>query len=430
MNSLQTDFEAALGDEEFDDLLLISSDRMEVPANRLILSLRSKVFRDTLMLDNRQAIAGATVVTTVKIDYPGVVLKSLVYFCYTDQVKEGQRDGANFRQEESMALVGLMNAAGHFGMKELKRRVFPLLSKLMARHPFAATLVVCNVNDGSDDSDWEEDGDGDTNENGNGDGNETSLLIELAQRVIAVRPASLLTLETLSSTHPSHISKLINGLIVEGHEELCCTLLEEWTAGDDDRLHAAQEVVSSLQLHRLDPRVLGNFVDRGTVVTPGAASDAFRQQAEAWAEGVPFSARDIDERTRDVVVVHGCGNPDVNGVYVYKPAGAVSLYVKQKEGTTDNMSNAGGGEEKEDTTMDKRHQKKKQKQKKNNVFTLEEDETDKTWYLKRGESDLLFKAPFERLHDFTKVPFDTWRAEDEEEHCTPPLILFVPIASA
>jgi hypothetical protein len=51
MNSPQIDFQAALGYEEFDDIMLISSDRMEITANRLILSLRSKMFRGTLLLD-------------------------------------------------------------------------------------------------------------------------------------------------------------------------------------------------------------------------------------------------------------------------------------------------------------------------------------------------------------------------------------------
>jgi hypothetical protein len=307
-----------------------------------------------------------------------------VYFCYSDELVFGTRNAAGYCQEESLDLVGLMNAANFFGMNELKRHVFPVLSKLMARYQFAATTVVCHTNED--------------------DKAEASMLIELAQLVIAVRPSTALTPETLRNADPSRISKLINGLIAEGHEEMCVTLLEEWATGSQDRLIAAQRVVDSIKLDRLDPRVLGKFVDRGTVVTPQAAFSAFRKQAEAWANGIPFARRSVDEKDRDVVVVHACGNPNVNGVYVYKPAGAVNMYYKQNS----------PDEEKETKE----------------AYTLEEDETDKTWYLKHGDSDLLFKAPFESDHDFTKVPFDAWEAEDEEEDCAPPLILFVPVASA
>jgi len=375
MNSLQVDFKAALGDVEFDDVVLISSDGEHIPANRLILSLRSNVFRQALL--NKESITRAT----AKIDYSSAVVKSLVHFCYTDELIMGRRDGANFCQDESIALVGLLNASEFFGMNELKRHIFPVLSRLVARYQFAATTVVCCASDD--------------------DNAEASMLMELAQRVIALRPSSALTPETLRDAKPSRISKLINGLIAEGYEEMCITLLEEWAAGSEERLSAARRVVASIKLERLDPRILGEFVDRGTVVTPEVAFPVFRQQAEAWANGATFSRKSSGEKQRDVVIVHGCGNPEVNGVYVYQPAGAVNMYYKQRSG-----------------------------EEKPSDFTLEEDETDKTWYLKRGESDLLFKAPFERDHDFTKVPFDTWEAEDEEENCTPPYILFVPVASA
>lgn len=281
---------------------------------------------------------------------------------------------------------------------------------------------------------------------------------------------------------------------------------------------AAQQIVSSgcIRLDRLDPRVLGEFVDRATpVVTKDAAFEAFRKQSENWAKGVAYAdtLELLDAKHRDVVIVHGCDNPDVNGIYVFKPVGTIAMYYKQdisvsmkdplksidnrsgkteikvkktnspsaasdegkipaitsrksdedfildgaekekltgsKNAVFDNSTHASESDAKTEkmnnlssgrpspyqgdkqTAGDAKATENDEEDENSNVYTLEEDETDKTWYIKRGESDLLFKAPFEfPHHDFTKVPFDTWTVEDEDPDCTPPLVLFVPVASA
>lgn len=399
MNALALDIRAALGDDEINNITLESYDHEQISANRFILSLRSKVFRE--MFSDAQSDDDDDDLV-MPMDYKGSVIRAMVHFCYTDEVllKEITMNGHGGDQarqvlmEEIASLVDLLHAADFFGMKELQSKLFPVICKFMARHPFAATYVVCNVA-AENAIKWN--------------------LMDVAQKIISIRPKMALTQQVLLKADQSQISKLINPLSAEGNEEWCLSLLEDWVDASasvetkERRMVAAQYVSSTLQLDNLDPQTLGSFVDRGKVVTAEAGLKAFRKQAETWKNGTPYAfvnARRISEGG-DVVLVHGCGNTEVNGVYVF----------------TEQMPDSDVGHH---YVLNRTIRDTGSPTNKRECYVLEEDLAERTWYVRKGESDLLFKAPFERVHDVTKVPFDSWETEEENADCKPPLMLLIP----
>jgi hypothetical protein len=398
MNKLAQDVRDALGDQAINDVTLESYDHVQVPANTLLLSLRSKVFRE--MLADVRERDGEEGMFMFPMDYTGRVIKSLVHFCYTDEVlrlgQESRQKEGPFRAEIE-SLIDLLNAAETFGMKELQRKLFPVICRSMAEHPSAAAFVICNVVANNAIS-WN--------------------IMEVAQKVIAVRPKAALTTSTLKTADISTISRLINPLSAEGNEEYCLTLLEKWiTLGaspesNEKRRDVAKSVASKLKLDNLDPQTLGSLLDRGSVVTAESGLQAFRKQAETWKNGTPYAfvnARRISEGG-NVVLVHGCGNSAVNGVYVF-----TDQIADNDAGRHYELSRKTEIAEEGDGSTDNEH-----------LYVVEEDLAERVWYIRRGESDLLFKAPFESKHDETTVPFGTWEAEDEEGDCVPPIMLFVP----
>lgn len=253
MNNLQVDVRAALGDSEFNDVWLVSkasddddngSSIVKIPANRFLLSLRSSVFREILFNPDSRTKS------TFQIKYPAPVLKALVYFCYTDQILkyEKRQSISHLRKDECINFIGLMNAANELKMRHLKGKILPLLAKVMARYQNVATSVVCDIKPDRKDNGLRRNHSTSSMSDIGGDGasssqpqykknknNEATMLIEIAKKIISVRPASALTIDTLHRADPAFLHQLFNEYICAGYEEMSIRLLEEWAVGSDER---------------------------------------------------------------------------------------------------------------------------------------------------------------------------------------------------
>ncbi|KAL3931776.1 MAG: hypothetical protein SGBAC_011150 [Bacillariaceae sp.] len=136
----------AMEDEAFVDTILLGSDSLEVPCNKFVLGLRSPIFK-------KMFFAGAQEQQRAPLNYPSVVLKVIVKYCYSDEVDLGLLcvgEAETFTDQEAITLVQLRDAARYFELyhvanyieKEIGESVFQdkesgcvcaILSELMHR---------------------------------------------------------------------------------------------------------------------------------------------------------------------------------------------------------------------------------------------------------------------------------------------------------
>lgn len=98
MPSLQDDMLVALEEDVFHDVTLVGIGGEEVPATKAILAIRSPVFRRMFFGNFQERTSDR-----VSLNYPAVVLKVLVKYCYTDELdldllyldEEAPASGAN-----------------------------------------------------------------------------------------------------------------------------------------------------------------------------------------------------------------------------------------------------------------------------------------------------------------------------------------------
>ena len=123
--TLQKDLLRALNDEAFQDVTLIGTDHVDVPASKIILSLRSTVFQK-MFLGNFQEKNQ----DRVPLDYPSLVLQVLVKYCYSDELdidlllRDSSTDKHTHLNDETAVLaIQLRSAATYFDLPELKSRI-------------------------------------------------------------------------------------------------------------------------------------------------------------------------------------------------------------------------------------------------------------------------------------------------------------------
>lgn len=103
-----TEFLQILQDESFHDVYLVGNDGIEVPCSKVFLAARSKVFKRMFSGEFQEKKDGAR----VPMDYPSVVLKILVKYCYTDELDfDDFLESAALSDTEATILVQLRSAA-------------------------------------------------------------------------------------------------------------------------------------------------------------------------------------------------------------------------------------------------------------------------------------------------------------------------------
>ncbi|KAL3934724.1 MAG: hypothetical protein SGBAC_009624 [Bacillariaceae sp.] len=111
----QRDLLEAMEDEAFVDITLVGTDSLEVPCNKFMLGTRSPIFK-------KMFFAGFQEKNKVCLDYPSVVLKVLVKYCYSDEVDLGLilvHEDESLTDQEATTLVQLRDAARYFELLDV-----------------------------------------------------------------------------------------------------------------------------------------------------------------------------------------------------------------------------------------------------------------------------------------------------------------------
>ena len=130
---------ACLGRNEMTDIHLVGTDGVAVPAYRNVLACRSDVFR-TMLLGNFKESSS----DTIKLDYGSEVLKAVVDFCITNDVRAPKINGCNGCDADETAGRGMVQliACSHFlNMPLLQEKAQPLVNTLLNAHQGLACAI-------------------------------------------------------------------------------------------------------------------------------------------------------------------------------------------------------------------------------------------------------------------------------------------------
>jgi len=117
--TLKDDMQQAFTDEAFRDVTLVGTDQVDVPGTKLVLAIRSPVFK-RMFFGNFQERE----TDRVSLNYPSLVLQVLVKYCYSDELDldmlyiDGTDDGL-LTDAEAVLMVQLRDAANYFELSDL-----------------------------------------------------------------------------------------------------------------------------------------------------------------------------------------------------------------------------------------------------------------------------------------------------------------------
>lgn len=140
--TLKKDMLLALDEEVFQDVMLTGTDHVDVPATKAVLAIRSPVFK-RMFFGGFQETNG----DRVALDYPSLVLKVLVKYCYSDELDldmiytDNACDGLT--DEEAVLMVQLRDAANYFELPELHLSISNELGESICQK--GENMCVCAV---------------------------------------------------------------------------------------------------------------------------------------------------------------------------------------------------------------------------------------------------------------------------------------------
>jgi hypothetical protein len=267
---------------ELHDIVLISNtpdssdndiNKEKVPANRTILSIRSKVFRKMLCggpfsseINQRE----------IQLDFPAHVLRSLVHFCFTDEVQvntmhdddddehteEEEDDDEEHNEEEKKVytMVELFNAADFFAIRELQLKLEDQICITFHQSYTTRSIIWAASNIADHEG--------------------TGLEVFNHTQHCMFEDAEDATPEMLRDIlRVSNISKIFNADTAKGDPVECYKQLEAWAVASDEHREAALGVLESIPFKDLDVNTFGELVDSGGLITPDFAMRVFREQA-------------------------------------------------------------------------------------------------------------------------------------------------------
>lgn len=133
--SLVADLHSHLQDADISDVTLVGTDGETVLAVRSILAMRSHYFK-TLFFSSFQE--SSTNMERVQLAYSSKVMKAVVEYCYTDEIKTAF-EHLNF-EETARSMVGLVAAGNYFQLKGLESRAYRLTCLMMDE--YVSTCIV------------------------------------------------------------------------------------------------------------------------------------------------------------------------------------------------------------------------------------------------------------------------------------------------
>jgi len=313
---LANDLRKLLYDEKNSDIYLRGTDGGRIPAVSAILSARSPSFRRRL-----QEI-DSTGVTVLSFRYNSSVLGAIVEYCYTGSV-----DSSCYPDDEATArmYVGVYDAAEYFELPRLRKVMLKHNHHLLARwRPLACPIFDEALLYGDSAKD----------------------IAILSRKIICMNPeAVLLTPEDdgirgggVLSLSTSSLSRVITSDDFNGEwTKFCCLKVWVNNAPDKksttDRRAVAQKLIMNIQFSRIQPSDLSGVVASSGLVSSEHLLDAYKHQAFlAERDG---DIRDFFEKRSSVyarggiMIVHGAGVNETNGVYVSSTNKDLLMYSMQ-----------------------------------------------------------------------------------------------------
>jgi hypothetical protein len=305
--TLVSDLQAHLSDENISDVALKGTDGRTVPAVRSILAMRSRFFKSLLFGSFQESNQ-----REVPLGYSSLVLRAVVEYCYTDEIKI-TFENLTF-EETARSMVGLVAAGNYFELGGLMSRAYRLTCLMMDEYPALACSVldesVCGENKGI----------------------HTDELSRVALGIIRLRTNSALLPPDNYGSGVKSLGGVAMELVmsdekIQANELQLFHCLQKWSVhvpeGENQQTVAehrrtvARQMASRIDFAKVSPSDLANVVAASGLVPLELMCVAYRTQAlQAERKGMIFGQmRTVEHATNGRVMVQGAGLSAVEGTY-------------------------------------------------------------------------------------------------------------------
>jgi len=305
--TLVSDLQAHLNDPDICDVTLRGTDDKTVDAVRSILAMRSRFFK-SLLFGNFQE----SNLSEVPLGFSSLVLRAVVEYCYTDEIK------LTFEhllfEDTARSMVGLVAAGSYFELGGLLSRAYRLTCLMMDEYPALSCLVLDEAVSGENKC------------------VHTEELSRVALGIIRLRTESaLLPPETyesgVQSLGEAALELVMSDSKIQAGELKLFYCLKKWAEHVQEgqnseevtkhRRSVARRLASRIDFSKVAPSALAAEVSSSDLVPLEVMVLAYKTQAlQAERKGVAFDEMRTDHNTTNgCVVVQGAGFSEVNGAY-------------------------------------------------------------------------------------------------------------------
>jgi hypothetical protein len=308
--SLVFDLHSHLTDNEIADVSLCGTDGKSVVAVRSILAMRSRFFKTLFFGQFRERG-----MDQVPLGYSSLVLKAVVEYCYTDEIKTAF-ENLSF-EETARSMVGLVAAGNYFELQGLMSRAYRLTCLMMDEYPALSCAVLDEVSV-------------------SGGGHHASELSRVALGIIRLRPESaLLPPDTyglgVRSLSAAAMECVMADNEIQTKELTLFQCLEKWAeyvppsqeqdAVLQERRTTARAMAAHIDFSKISPSSLCTIVAESGLVPEHLLLNAYCSQAlQAERNGITFSQvrctlDNMITTNSGRIMVQGAGLAAVNGMY-------------------------------------------------------------------------------------------------------------------
>ena len=294
-STLVSDLHSHLNDDDISDVGLIGTDGRRVVAIRSLLAMRSRFFKRLFFGRFKESQ-----LEDVPLGYSSLVLKAVVEYCYTDEIKTAF-ENLSF-EETARSMVGLVAAGNYFELGGLMQRSYRLTCLMMDEYPALACAVL--------------------DESVSGENCHTEELSRVALGIIRLRTESALLPPTtyglgVQSLGTVAMERVMADHQIRANELVLFKCLHRWAEPGGNRLAMAQRLATKIDFAKVAPSDLATTVAESSLVSTDVLLAAYRSQAlQAERKGMLFSQkRTSHESMHGNVMVQGAGLRELNGVY-------------------------------------------------------------------------------------------------------------------
>jgi hypothetical protein len=306
--TLVSDLLVHLNDEDISDVVLKGTDGRTVVAVRSILAMRSRFFKTLLFGDFSESN-----MAEVPLGYSSLVLRAVVEYCYTDEIKI-TFENLTF-EETARSMVGLVAAGNYFELGGLLDRAYRLTCLMMDEYP----ALACSVLDEAI--------------SGENKGAHTDELSRVALGIIRLRTESALMPRDLygSGVHSlgeAAMERVMSDEKIQTNELKLFHCLKKWSEHVPEgqnaqevaqhRCTVARQLASRIDFAKVSPSDLASVVANSGLVPLELMCLAYKTQAlQAERKGMMFERmRTVEHPTNGRVMVQRAGLSAVNGTYL------------------------------------------------------------------------------------------------------------------